>query len=1156
MKFLIMMSLLVYTNASDIHAKANLLSKKNDLSINKNAVGFIENKGQLLNTDGQKADEVLFYINLNSLNIYFKRDAVVYEFIKPVVIEQNIQGKRSQDRAVNVSEPDLFEDHYRLDMLFKNTKENVQIKGHGKQTDFHNYYLSDEWVQNVGLYSQIKYSNIYEGIDLVFYLGKDGHQLKYDFIISPNANPDLIKISYDGAEKTEINENGELFVYTPIGKIRELAPFTFQELGGAKIEVPSFFKMKEGEISFGLGSYQSKLPLIIDPSVLVWSTYYGGSGVTEQGSHISTDNSGNLFVVGNTNGTNFPVTVGAYQVNYGGVQDGFMLKFDSNGNRLWATYFGGNRSDNIRSCATDAQGNIFVTGSTFSLNLPTMNPGGGAYFQSVNFASTNNTVNLTSYVAKFDSNGNLIWSTFLGGGLGESGIDVWIDNNNDLIVSGMSASTDFPVTSGAFQTTNAGPLTGAGIFGDAYVGKFTNSGVLQWLTFIGGSQDEIGYGVATDANNNVYATGWTRSTNFPVSNDAFQPTYGGGTGDAFVVKFSPTGNRIWGSFYGGTGEERALDCVFDNQHIFLAGYTSGNLPGPSTGVFQPNNTGGMGDGFVVKIAANAAANQVVWRTFAGGSLDDGIDEITVDNSRNLLFCGFTNSSNYPITPNALQPLHGGGYDGYVSIIDGTADLICSSYFGGTQTDNTYGIGVAANGDIYLTGFTLSTTAQGFQVSANAFQSEKSAGQDVFIARLSQFPPVPIASFSSSPEGGCVPLNIDFTNTSESKETCLSSNIYNWTFQGATPTSSNLENPTSISYTNPGTFTVTLIVTNISGSDTLTKTIEIIQLPSADWSLPDTICETSSALDLNTLVSGTSGGAFSGTNVTNNSFDPAGLSGTYEITYSVGVGDCVSQQSKSTYVVKLPEPELEFIDEYCPNDVLQAINVTNAENNDIFWYSDDALTNQIFSGNNFIPASQTAEYFVVLSVAGCFSLPTSFQITIHEIESIIEAETENAVMPFNLIAFNQSVNAESCQWFFNGEEIAYTDGETLLITDAGQYELMLVCKNTFNCIDTAILSFEVKSDKVEINIPNVFTPNNDNVNDLFQLELNGINSLAGFIYNRWGTLVYEWDGLQAFWDGTVNGNDAPEGVYFYIIQANDIFDETHEKKGTVTLIRSN
>ena len=860
---------------------------------------FIENKGQLKDSDGNHANDVFYYANLKNLNIYFKKDALVYEFIKPIAQEST--ERRANDIAINSNPIEVFEEHYRMDMMFVNSNCNLKIKAFDKKSAVHHYYYGTDLFQNVSLFSKIIYENIYEGIDLVFYIGGKDFELKYDFVVHENAKPEQIKISYEGAEKIQIDSDGNLIVETPLGIIKELAPFTYQTINSEQKEVKSQFVIDKDYVSFSLEKYRSNQTLIIDPSVLIWSTYYGASGSVEMGEHIVNDQNGNIFVTGKTNGTNFPTSVGAFQVNFAGTQDGFVLKFDSNGNRLWASYIGGNRSDNLRSCASDNQGNLFITGTTLSLNFPTINPGGGAYFQSTNFATTNNINNPTAYLAKFNNSGSLTWSTYLGGNLGENGIDVWIDNGNNLIVTGSSASSDFPVTSGAFQAINAGPIIGTSIFGDAYVGKFSNAGVLQWLTFLGGSQDELGYGVTTDDNNNIYATGWSVSSNFPSSAGAFQTTYGGGSGDAFVVKYSPTGARLWSTFYGGNTEERGIDCVVSEQFLYFTGYTSGNLPGPSTGVFQPNYAGGIGDGYIAKFQLESSNTQVVWRTYFGGSGDDGYDEITKDNDGNIIFCGYTSSANYPVSPHAFQTTHGGGYDGCITTLNKDGELICSSYFGGSQTDNAYGLASGANGDIFVTGFTQSSTAQGFQTTPGAFQQEKAAGQDAYIARLSLIPPLPIALFEALPSSGCAPLTVNFTNTSQSLRTCISDNQYSWTFEGGIPASSNLENPPSVLFANSGVFPVTLTVTNLSGSHTFTLEINVTGNVMPAWSLPDTLCQNSDVLNLNSLLSETSSGVWSGQGVVNAVFNPASLSGDIDITYTIGETPCQVQETQTIFI---------------------------------------------------------------------------------------------------------------------------------------------------------------------------------------------------------------------------------------------------------------
>lgn len=809
--------------------QSRLKSAASESSFSSDLFYFIENKGQLKDDHGAPASDVQFYCRLPGVNVFFLKDRIVYDFFK-------MPDAKSSEEVI----------HYRLDMVFSGTNENIKVTGKKNTGGSNNYFTGGKTLEQysgVLLYAEVLYSDIYPGIDLLFYNRSDGKGIKYDFIVRPGGRPDDIRYQYDGASRTAIKKNGDLHIKTPLGNITEASPFSYQIIGQDTGIVQSFFSKNQDFISFKTGNYQKNQNLIIDPSVLVWSTYYGGNGTSEQSTHMTTDKNGDLIVCGNTNSTVFPTTVGSIQsVSGGGNEDGFILKFSPSGARIWATYLGGSRGDDVRSCETDASGNIFLTGTTMSLNFPLLNPGGGAFFRNTNPASTAVPTNPTAFISKISPGGTLSWSTYFGGSVGESGIDAWLDSGNNLYVTGCSASMNFPVTAGAFQTTMAGPVSLSGVFGDAFLGKFSNSGVQLWTTFIGGSFDDISYGIATDASDNVYIAGWTLSTNFPVSPGAYQ-SLNGGPGDAFVAAFSSAGNRLWSTYYGGPGGQRALDCVISNGFLYISGISAGTIPGPTGSVFQPNNAGGVADGFVAKMSLQPGPNQVIWRTFGGGSGDDGFDEITKNNSGNIVLGGWTNSPNFPVTPNAYQTIPGGGYDGQITTIDPDGKLICASYFGGSfQTDNVYGIGIAQNDDIFLTGNTGSTVAQGFKITPGAFQSVKSAGIDSYLARISDRPPPPDADFQGYASEDCAPVIFNVINKSIFQNTCASNTTFTWSFPGGIPASSNLKDPPPVTYSNGGNYKITLIVRNSGGVDSSSLDVTVLGGIPISINTPQPICK--------------------------------------------------------------------------------------------------------------------------------------------------------------------------------------------------------------------------------------------------------------------------------------------------------------------------
>lgn len=377
----------------------------------------------------------------------------------------------------------------------------------------------------------------------------------------------------------------------------------------------------------------------------------------------------------------------------------------------------------------------------------------------------------------------------------------------------------------------------------------------------------------------------------------------------------------------------------------------------------------------------------------------------------------------------------------------------------------------------------------------------------------------------------------------------------WTGQGVT--SSGTFNPAGLS----GQIAITYNVLNEACGDTTTQTniINVIEFPSADFNLPETICENGQPLNLADLVTGTTGGTFSGPSIFQSTFNPAGNNGPVEITYTVGSGDCQSSNTQTIEVIVLPTPELSSTEgNYCPGDEVQAVEITNAGNASGVWFGTPDLQVPIAQGNSFTPAgTQNEDYYVILSLAGCTSEPTTYFYNFYPIETIISADLPDEIeAPFNLEAFNESSNAASCQWFLNGEPIQDVTGNalSLLLEQTGDYVLKLVCQNDKECIDQDSITFTIIDKTVLLEIPNVFTPNGDNVNDLFSFNAQGIKQMAGRIFNRWGKIVYEWEGLQAYWDGKINEKEAPAGTYFYVVDTTDIFDESKQTKGTVTLVR--
>jgi hypothetical protein len=594
-----------------------------------------------------------------------------------------------------------------------------------------NYFLGADpaqWHTDLPTYSDITYQGLYPGVDLRYAGGQE--HLKGTYLLAPGADPGGIRWRYVGVDHVAVDEAGSLQIdlspadgRSASSRITEAPPVAWQDWGGRRVAVDAHYVVAaDGTISIALGAYDLAYPLVLDPT-LSYSTYLGGTA-TDSIYDIALDNAGNTYLTGLTNASNFPVQ-DPYQPNLRGEQDAFVTKLNASGTGLiFSTYLGGsggyfNRGIDVGSgVAVDTTGNVYVVGSTYG-GFPIAGPA---------FQNTYGGDITDGFVAKLNPAGNsLLYSTYLGGSAYEESNAVALDTAGNAIVTGVTNSTNYPITAGAFQPRyGGGPL-------DAFVTKLNPAGsALIYSTYLGGSDYEEGNAVALDAQGNVYVTGLASSA-FPTTPGAFQPTPGGGYYDGFVTKIISTGAAlVYSTYLGGIGNDYSYSIKVDEAgNAYITGATNGGFP-ISPGAAQTIYAGGDSDAFVTKL--NAAGAALVYSTYLGGRGADSATGIAIDDLHNVFVAGST-SGFYPLTADALQLTHGGGYDAFLTTLNpaGSA-MVYSTYVGGGGDDLQARIAIDRVGSVYLAG---STTGD-FPTTAGAFQTNYGGGccyADGFVSRI-------------------------------------------------------------------------------------------------------------------------------------------------------------------------------------------------------------------------------------------------------------------------------------------------------------------------------------------------------------------------------------------------------------------------------------
>ena len=637
---------------------------------------------------GQTDQKVRFLARGRGYTMFLTDDAAVLTLPAPGVH----QSTSDQDRAV-----------VRMKVMGANSP--PQIAGIDEQPGKSHYFIGNDptkWRTNVVNYSKVKYKDAYPGVDLVYYGNQQ--QLEYDFVVAPGANPSAILLDMEVSSPSGIRHSQDSGVHRK-------APLRIAANGDLIVDVQGH------DVAF------SK-PVIYQGE----ETFDSRGGPEGQRSASTTERSieGRWVLKGETR-VGFEVS--AYDATKPLIIDPALN---------YSTYLGGSAYNSTFGLTLDSAGNAYVTGDTLSADFPVTT---GA-------VQTNNEGGHDAFVTKLNTTGTaLVYSTYLGGNSYDRAVGIAVDGSGDAYVVGTTGSTDFPITTGAFQTV----CTCSQNHPNAFVSELNPAGsALVYSTYLGGNAGDYGSAIALDGSGDAIVAGRTCSADFPVTPGAFQTHYAGGCsgtlgGDAYVTELNATGTAlIYSTYIGGSGVDAAYAVGVDSLgNAYVSGNTNSTDFPTTPGAFQTTEGGGF-DTFVAKV--NPTGSALVYSTYLGGSADETTWGIKVDSAGSAYLAGQTQSTNFPITAGAFQTVCGGSCaqtKGFVIKVNPSgAALDYATYLGGNGADAAFAIAVDGGGGAYVTGQTGSTN---FPTTRGAFQATSQGGVQAFVTRLNVTGSAPVYS---------------------------------------------------------------------------------------------------------------------------------------------------------------------------------------------------------------------------------------------------------------------------------------------------------------------------------------------------------------------------------------------------------------------------
>ncbi|WP_276485112.1 PKD domain-containing protein [Paraflavitalea pollutisoli] len=1190
---------------------------------------FTENKGQWEPQVRFKStlSTGAFFLQQNGFTVVqHNGDDLSFFFDRNHVGEDAAHGRGRPDRGPNSrptpppANPTAIRSHaYRVQFLGAN-EQALAIPEKQVPTQV-SYFIGNDpaqWATNVPVYQAVVYKDIYPHIDIRYY--SDNGQLKYDLVVRPGGDPSQIAMNYEGVDKLLV-KNEELIIRTSVGDLKELYPYSYSfSMEEGKKEVACAYRLSGNTIRFQVGAYAKNSTLVIDPTLVFCS--FTGSAADQYGYTATPGPDGSLFSGGIVFDKGFPVTTGAYQVDFQGGSgsgkgvDMGIFKFSPNGQRMYATYLGGNGNDYPHSLMCDPQGNLVIMGKTFSSNYPgtlkgkgggsdiavtKLNAGGTALIGSLRIGGTGNDgVNIKDQLgASMSPNATF---RFYGD---DSRSEVILDRANNIYVAAQSQSSGtndgMPVTTGAFQINNRGGQDGTII-------KINPSCTdITWCSYLGGSGTDGAFVIAINpANEDIYVGGATTSEDLLPANKpgVYQAAFQKGGTDGFVSRISNDGTTLINTTYMGTGSFDAVyGLKFDRHNIpYIMGVTEGAWP-----VINANYKIANSKQFIAKLQPDLSG--FIYSTvFGNGSAKPNISPVAflVDRCENVYISGWggwlvpnPNSANMdgianmPITPDAIKKTTD-NRDFYFIVIKKDAEgLLYGSYFGQTGGFGEHVDGGTSRydeqGAIYQAvcancgGSRDYNISQSFPTTPGVWGPVNGSRECNLAAIKIAFNFAGVASgpksyFNNLPDTmGCVPFTVQF------KDTVRNATSYEWDFNGDGVNDLNTATfDASYTFGAVGTYRVRLIAIDPSTCnerDTAYVTIRVRDDPAhIDFTaLKDGPCESLAFLFTNTSTHPPPPGKPFGPNSfawdfgDNTPITPTGTApvthqylapGTYPVRLILLDTNYCNQgdwKPLKLGVVANVEARVETPRMGCaPYDAY--FNNTSLGGHDYTWDFGDGTTSHEMSPTHLYTAIRSYNIRLIVEDSNTCNKRDTFDFTIVVNPKPTAGFTATPKIPETnkpTSFFNTSQNAVKYKWIFGDGDMLVTNDRLTTVQHqynaTGHYTVHLVAFNEYDCTDTATLVVEALIDPL-LDVPNAFTPGRGNRSSIVKVAGFGIDKMTWRIFNRWGQKVFETANRSSGWDGTFQGKLQPMDVYSYTLEV--VFtDGKHLKRtGDITLIR--